>query len=178
VWLRSGDPHEAPAICFNYLQEEEDRVTFRAAVRLTREIFAQPAFDPWRGAEVLPGTEVTSDDEIDAWVAGHAETAYHPSCTCPMGVGPQAVVDPQLRVHGVEGLRVVDSSVMPVITNGNLNAPTIMIAEKASDLILGREPLASSNAAVGRAEDWETRQRPGLPVRSAPTPNQHPNGET
>jgi choline dehydrogenase len=168
VRLRSADPREAPSLLFNYLAEEEDRVTFRRAVRLTREIFAQPAFDPWRGREVLPGPEVVADDEIDAWVSGHAETAYHPSCTCPMGTGPDAVVDPELRVHGVDALRVVDSSIMPVITNGNLNAPTIMIGEMASDMILGRTPLAPSNAAVGWVEDWQVRQRAGAAARPDP----------
>ncbi len=168
VRLRSADPHEAPEILFNYLSDQEDRATFRRAVRLTREIFAQPAFDPWRGREVLPGPDVATDDEIDAWVAGHAETAYHPSCSCPMGTDPGAVVDPELMVHGIEALRVVDSSIMPVITNGNLNAPTIMIGEKASDMILGRRPLAPSDAAVGWVEDWQNRQRSGTPARPNP----------
>ena len=168
VRLRSADPHAAPEILFNYLAEEEDRLTFRRAVRLTREIFAQPAFDPYRGREVLPGPDVVADDEIDAWVAGHAETAYHPSCTCPMGTGEGAVVDAALRVHGVERLRVVDSSIMPVITNGNLNAPTIMIGEKASDMILGRPALAPSNAAVGWADGWQDRQRSGTALRPDP----------
>jgi len=169
VWLASGDPAVAPHMRFNYLAEEEDRATFRRAVRLTREIFAQPALDPYRDEEILPGPAVQSDAEIDAWVAGHAETAYHPSCTCPMGTGPDAVVDAELRVHGIDGLRVVDSSVMPEITNGNLNAPTIMIAEKASDLILGRPPLTASQAEVGWVEAWEQTQRSGTPLRPVAT---------
>ncbi len=141
VTLGSADPGEKPKLMFNYLSEEEDVLAFRRALRITREIFAQPAFDRWRGPELLPGPAVESDDEIDAWVAQHAETAYHPSCTCPMGLGAGGVLDPELRVHGVERLRVADSSVMPEITNGNLNAPTIMIGEKAADLILRRAPL-------------------------------------
>jgi len=169
VWLASSDPAVAPHMRFNYLAEEEDRATFRRAVRLTREIFAQPALDPYRGEEILPGPAVQSDAEVDAWVAGHAETAYHPSCTCPMGTGPDAVVDAELRVHGIDGLRVVDSSVMPEITNGNLNAPTIMIAERASDLILGRPPLTASQAEVGWVEAWEQTQRSGTPLRPVAT---------
>ena len=165
VWLRSAEPADKPCIRFNYLTEEEDRATFRRVVRLTREIFAQPAFDPYRGKEVLPGVDVVTDEALDTWTANHAETAYHPSCTCPMGKGEEAVVDTQLRVHGIGGLRVVDSSIMPVITNGNLNAPTIMIGEKASDMILGRDPLLPSNAAVGYADNWETMQRPGAAQR-------------
>jgi choline dehydrogenase len=168
VWLRSPDPNDAPSMRFDYLSDEEDRTTFRSAVRLTREIFAQAAFDPWRGEEVLPGPGVSTDDELDAWVADHAETAYHPSCTCPMGTGPDAVVDARLNVHGIDRLRVVDSSVMPVITNGNLNAPTIMIGEKASDMILGKSPLPPSDADVGYAEGWQTKQRPGTADRRDP----------
>lgn len=169
VRLRSADPREAPHIRFNYLEKEEDRTAFRNAIRLTREIFAQPAFDPFRGEEVLPGKHVAGDDALDAWTADHASTAYHPSCTCPMGTGSGAVVDSQLKVHGIEGLRVVDSSIMPVITNGNLNAPTIMIAEKASDMILGREPLAPADADVGHADNWQTTQRPRMPQRHLET---------
>lgn len=167
VRLRSADPHEAPSMLFNYLAEEEDRVTFRRALHLTREIFAQPAFDPFRGREVLPGPDVVDDAALDAWIAANAGTAYHPSCTCPMGEGPGAVVDSELRVHGVEALRVADSSIMPVITNGNLNAPTIMIGEKASDMILGRAPLPPSQAAVGWVDNWQTSQRTGSPRRPA-----------
>jgi len=165
VRLSSAAPADKPHIRFNYLAEEDDRATFRRAIRLTREIFAQPAFDPYRGKEVLPGEDAISDEALDVWTADHAETAYHPSCTCPMGTGTDAVVDAELRVHGIAGLRVVDSSVMPVITNGNLNAPTIMIGEKASDMILGRDPLPPSNAAVGYAENWDLTQRPGAARR-------------
>jgi choline dehydrogenase len=133
----------------------------RACVRLTREIFAQPAFDPYRGREIQPGAGCMSDEAIDAFVRERVDSAYHPSCTCKMGSrgDPSAVVDLETRVIGVEGLRVVDSSIMPSITNGNLNAPTIMLAEKAADMILGRDPLPASNAPYYIAPDWETKQR-------------------
>ncbi len=166
VKLRSSDPREAPSMFFNYLNHSEDRRVFRDGIRLTREIFAQPAFDPYRGAELAPGKDVRTDDEIDHWVADNAETGYHPCGTCKMGTDEMAVVDPETRVHGMENLRVADSSLMPFITNGNLNAPTIMIGEKASDHILGKDPLAPSNAAVYKAEDWQENQRTGTPVRS------------
>ncbi len=166
VRLRTGDASGPPEISINYLDHEEDRLNFRLGVELTREIIAQPAFDPYRGPEIAPGPEVNSDDEIDAWVAGYGSTAYHPCGSCRMGTDDGAVVDPQTRVRGVEGLRVVDSSIMPFITNGNLNAPTIMIGEKAADIILGRDPLPPSNAPVHCAEDWEGAQRTGSPERA------------
>lgn len=161
VRLASADPFAAPRIRFNYLTHPDDRVEFRAAVRLTREIFAQPAFAPYRGREIQPGAEVTSDEAIDAFVRAKVESAYHPSCTCRMGspADPLAVLDPQMRVIGVEGLRVVDSSAMPSITNANLNAPTIMMAEKAADHILGKPLLAPSNAPVYVAPNWQSAQR-------------------
>jgi choline dehydrogenase len=161
VRLRSADPAEAPLIQFNYLSHPDDWAEMRACVRLTREIFAQEAFDPYRGREIQPGVDCVSDEGIDAFVRGRAESAYHPSCTCRMGSAkdPLAVVDPETRVIGVEALRVVDSSIMPSITNGNLNAPTIMIGEKAADIIRGREPLPASNAPYYVAKDWELRQR-------------------
>ncbi len=151
--LRSADPREPPSILFNYMATEGDRQEMRAAVRLTREIFAQPAFEPYRGPELAPGPEVASDGEIDAFVRAHAESAYHPSCSCKMGPDsdPSAVVDGECRVHGVEGLRVVDASIMPSIVSGNLNAPTIMLAEKAADLIRGRPPLEPLDAPVAIA---------------------------
>jgi choline dehydrogenase len=131
------------------MSRDEDWVQMRACVRLTREIFAQQAFDRYRGRELQPGADVKSDAEIDAFIRERVQTAYHPSCTCKMGRAedPLAVVDAEARVRGVTGLRVVDSSIMPSVTTGNLNAPTIMIAEKASDHILGR----ASPARVGRA---------------------------
>ncbi len=161
VSLRSADPAEAPAIRFNYMSHPDDWAEMRAAVRLTREIFAQPAFAPYRGAEIQPGADVTGDEDIDAFIRRHVESAYHPCSTCRMGRvdDPEAVVGPDARVIGVEGLRVADSSIMPTITTGNLNAPTIMLAEKASDHIRGRRPLPPSNAPFHRAENWEVAQR-------------------
>jgi len=161
VRLRSSDPAEPPLIQFNYMSHPDDWLEMRACVLLTREIFAQKAFDLYRGREIQPGADCVSDEAIDAFVRDHVESAYHPSCTCKMGSAsdPLAVVDPQTRVIGVEALRVVDSSIVPSITNGNLNAPTIMIAEKAADLIRGREPLPPSNARYHVAPDWERRQR-------------------
>jgi choline dehydrogenase len=161
VRLASADPHQAPRIQFNYMSHPDDWTEMRACVRLTREIFAQPAFDPYRGREIQPGADVTSDEAIDAFIRRHVESALHPSCTCKMGSpdDPMAVVDPETRVIGLEGLRVVDSSIMPSVTTGNLNAPTIMIGEKAADHILGRPMLAPSNAPYHVAPDWRTAQR-------------------
>src|SRR5699024_9161868 len=136
-------------------------------IKLTREIFAQPAFDAYRGAEMGPGPDVQSDAEIDAWIRANVESAYHPSCTCAMGSGEDAVVDGDGRVHGVRNLRVVDASIMPSIVSGNLNAPTIMLAEKLADAIRGREPLAPADVDVYTAPDWQTSQRTGTPVRGA-----------
>ena len=148
VRLRSADPLAAPAIRFNYMATEQDRREMRAAVRLTREIFAQAAFDPYRGAELQPGAGVASDAEIDAFVRAKAESAYHPSCTCRMGTDEAAVVDSAGRVHGTEALRVVDASIMPSIVSGNLNAATIMLAEKLADAVLGKAPLPPLAVAV------------------------------
>ncbi len=159
--IRSGDPEEKPSILFNYLAHEADRKGWVACVRLTREIIAQAAMDPYRGPEIEPGEEIVSDEAIIDWVREAGESAYHPSCTCKMGGDddPLAVLDPECRVRGVEALRVVDSSIFPTITNGNLNAPSIMVGEKAADLILGRDPLPASNAPVWIHPEWETRQR-------------------
>jgi choline dehydrogenase len=161
VRLKSADPKDHPRVQFNYMSHPDDWTEMRACVRLTREIFAQAAFDPYRGREISPGADIVSDDDIDAFIRERVESAYHPSCTCKMGAkdDPMAVVDCETRVIGVEGLRIVDSSIMPSITSGNLNAPTIMIGEKAADLILGRSPLAPSNAPYFEARDWETTQR-------------------
>ncbi len=154
-WVRitSANPLDKPRIRFNYLSHPDDWTEMRACVRLTREIFAQPAFDPYRGREIQPGADVTSDAAIDEFVRAKVESAYHPSCSCKMGASgdPMAVVDPQTRVHGIDGLRVVDSSIMPSVTTGNLNAPTIMLAEKAADHILGRPMLAPSTAVHNQA---------------------------
>jgi choline dehydrogenase len=143
------------------MSHEEDWREMRACVRLTREIFAQDAFARYRGEELQPGATVQSDAQIDAFIAEKIETAYHPSCSCRMGSpnDPGAVVDPQARVIGLDALRVVDSSIMPTITNGNLNAPTIMIAEKVADLILGRTPLPVADVPVYRAANWASAQR-------------------
>jgi choline dehydrogenase len=169
-WVRitSGDPRSKPKILFNYMEHEDDRTNFRACLRLSREIIAQPAMDPYRGEEIQPGLSVDSDEEMDAWIRRNCESAYHPSCTCKIGAegDPLAVLDPDCRVRGVEGLRVVDSSIFPTITNGNLNAPTIMVAEKAADIILGNEPLPASNAPYYLDDEWETRQRTGEPLRA------------
>ncbi|MGF1610671.1 MAG: choline dehydrogenase [Kiloniellales bacterium] len=168
-WLRiaSADPRAKPKVLFNYMQEEADCEAFRACIRLTREIMAQPAMDPYRDSEIQPGEAITSDEAIDAWVRENAESAYHPSCTCRIGGDgdPMAVLDPDCRVRGIEALRVVDSSVFPTVTNGNLNAPTIMVGEKAADLIRGRDPLPASNAETWIDPDWRTRQRQGQPQR-------------
>ena len=161
VRLKSPDPAAPPAIQFNYMSHPDDWIEMRACVRLTREIFAQPAFDRYRGREIQPGATCVSDEAIDDFVRDKVDSAYHPSCSCKMGsrADPSAVVDPETRVIGVEGLRVVDSSIMPSITNGNLNAPTIMIGEKAADMILDRDPLPASNAPFYVDADWETKQR-------------------
>jgi len=161
VRLASANPREKPKVLFNYMSHEDDRIEMRACVRLTREIFGQHAFDTYRGEELQPGKDIVSDEAIDAFVRQKAESAYHPCGTCKMGdpADPMAVVDPETRVIGLGGLRVVDTSIMPQVTTGNLNAPAIMIGEKASDLILGREPLPASNAPYFMAPDWQSRQR-------------------
>jgi choline dehydrogenase len=160
VRLKSPDPRDQPTIRFNYLSEPDDWIEMRACVRLTREIFAQPAFARYRGRELAPGAQVQTDDEIDAFIRDKVESAYHPSCSCKMGAAsdPKAVVDPEARVYGLEGLRVVDSSIMPSVTTGNLNAPTIMLAEKAADHILGQR-LAPDDAPFYRAPNWQGAQR-------------------
>ncbi|WP_159712764.1 choline dehydrogenase [Geminicoccus flavidas] len=161
ITLRSADPRVHPRIQPNYLAEERDRIEMRRSIELSREIFAQPAFDPYRGPEVMPGAYVQSAAELDEFVRRKADSAYHPCGTCKMGdpADPMTVVDPQCRVVGLAGLRVVDASIMPSEPSGNLNAPTIMIAEKAADILRGREPLPRSNAPVYSAPDWQTRQR-------------------
>jgi len=161
VALRSNDPRDHPSILFNYMSTEADKREMRAAVRLTREVFAQEAFDRFRGDELAPGPQATSDAALDAFVRAKGESAYHPCGTCKMGVGEDAdaVVDEALQVHGIAGLRVVDASVMPSIVSGNLNAPTTMIAEKAADEIRGCSPLPPSGAAVYEPDNWQNAQR-------------------
>jgi choline dehydrogenase len=161
VRLASNKPHDQPIIQFNYMSHADDREEMRACVRLTREIFAQPAFDRYRGREIQPGSAVQSDTDIDAFIRGKIESAYHPSCTCKMGAADDtmAVVDAQARVHGIERLRVVDSSIMPSITTGNLNAPTIMLAEKAADHILGKALLPPEDVPLYTSPNWNSAQR-------------------
>ncbi len=161
VTLRSSDPFEKPKILFNYMSHPDDWTDFRHAVRLTREIFGQAALDPYRGREISPGADVQSDEEIDDFLREHAESAFHPCGTCKMGAAtdPMAVVDPQCRVIGVEGLRVADSSIFPRVTNGNLNGPSIMTGEKASDHILGRDPLPRSNQEPWINPRWQVSDR-------------------
>ena len=146
ITLQNSDPLAPPKIEFNYMSHPEDWEIFRHCIRLTRDIFGQQAFDPYRGKEIQPGKDHQSDEELDAFIADHAESAYHPCGTCKMGAAsdPMAVVDPECKVIGVDGLRVVDSSIFPRITNGNLNGPSIMVGEKASDHILGEGMLPSS----------------------------------
>jgi len=144
VKIKSTDPTVYPALRFNYLSTDQDRREWVEAIHCARDILNQPAFDPYNGGEVSPGPSVETNEEILDWVGRDGETAYHPSCTCKMGTDEKAVVDPEtMRVHGVEGLRVVDSSVIPYLTNANNYAPTMMLAEKAADLILGEESLVN-----------------------------------
>ncbi|MEM7294786.1 MAG: GMC oxidoreductase, partial [Pseudomonadota bacterium] len=159
-WVRatSPDASDKPKILFNYLQHSEDIEGFRACVRLTREIIGQTAMDNFRGPEIQPGESIQTDEQIDAFVRRAVESAYHPSCTCKMGTDAMAVVDPDVRVHGMENLRVADSSIFPTIPNGNLNAPTIMTAERAADIIKGKV-LPPDDAPVQLGGDWESLQR-------------------
>jgi choline dehydrogenase len=161
VRLASRDVRDKPRILFNYLSHPEDWIEMRACVRLTREIFAQPAFEPYRGREIQPGATVQTDEQIDAFIRDKVESAYHPSCSCKMGAAndAMAVVDPELKVRGLERLRVVDSSIMPQVTTGNLNAPTIMLAEKAADHIIGRGMLAAEATPYYAAANWVAAQR-------------------
>ena len=157
----SPDPKAAPKLNFNYMSHEDDWKEFRACIRLTREIIGQPALKSFAGDEIQPGNDVTSDEAIDRFIREHAESAYHPCGTCRMGAvkDPGAVVDPNLRVIGLEGIRVADTSVFPSITNGNLNGPALMVGEKASDIILGRDPLPASNMQPWINPDWQISQR-------------------
>jgi choline dehydrogenase len=151
VKIVSRDPRVHPALRFNYLSTEQDRREWVEAVRVARGILNQPALEPFNGGETSPGPAVQTDEEILDWVAREAETALHPSCTARMGVDDMAVVDPgSMRVHGLSGLRVVDASVMPYVTNGNIYAPVMMVAEKAADLILGNTPPPPDPVAFHR----------------------------
>ncbi|MFD1193251.1 choline dehydrogenase [Seohaeicola saemankumensis] len=161
VMLRSADPAADPLIRFNYMSDPQDWWEFRQCIRLTREIFAQEAFKPFVKHEIQPGAAMQTDADLDDFIREHAESAYHPCGTCKMGRAddPEAVVDPQARVIGVQGLRVADSSIFPRITNGNLNAPSIMVGEKVSDHLLGRDPLPADNHRPWIHPDWQTVQR-------------------
>ncbi|MDR0810530.1 MAG: choline dehydrogenase [Gemmobacter sp.] len=161
VTLRSGDPRVPPRILFNYMSHEADWDDFRRCIRLTREIVGQEAFRPFLRSEIQPGVNVQSDDELNAFIKAHVESAFHPCGTCRMGAAsdPMAVVDPEARVIGVEGLRLADSSIFPRVTNGNLNGPSIMTGEKAADHILGRQMLAPSNLEPWINPGWQDSQR-------------------
>ncbi|MDO7568943.1 MAG: GMC oxidoreductase, partial [Paracoccaceae bacterium] len=161
ITLRSADPKDNPKIFFNYMSQDSDWQDFRQIIRLTREIFAQSPMHFYVKNEIQPGDAVQSDADLDAMVCAHAESAYHPCGTARMGRAddPLAVVDPECRVIGVEGLRVADSSIFPRIPNGNLNGPSIMVGEKAADHILGKAPLAASNLAPWINPAWRTAQR-------------------
>jgi choline dehydrogenase len=161
VTLRSADPKDDPRILFNYMSDPQDWEDFRTCIRLTREIFAQDAFKPFVKHEIQPGEAMQSDDELNGFIREHVESAYHPCGTCRMGRASDkgAVVNPQGQVIGVDGLRVADSSIFPRITNGNLNAPSIMVGEKISDHVLGLDPLPRANDRPWIHPDWETSQR-------------------
>ena len=161
VKLTSNDPKALPSILFNYMSQERDWADFRHCIRLTREIFNQPAFEPFKGREISPGDQAQSDDELNDVIRDEVESAYHPCGTARMGRAddPMAVVDPECRVIGVEGLRLADSSIFPRIPNGNLNGPSIMVGEKAADHILGRRPLAASNLRPWINPNWQTSDR-------------------
>lgn len=157
IHVKSKDPRQHPSILFNYMSSPQDWQEFRDGIRITREIMAQPALDAFRGRELSPGAHLQSDAELDEFIRSHAETAFHPSCSCKMGSDEMAVVDGQGRVHGLQGLRVIDASIMPEIITGNLNATTIMLAEKIVDRIRGRAPLPRSNAKYHVAGDAPLR---------------------
>ncbi|MBL8583278.1 MAG: choline dehydrogenase [Rhizobiaceae bacterium] len=161
IALRSPDPAAKPLIRFNYMSHPDDWSDFRHCIRLTREIFGQAAFDPYRGRELSPGKDVQTDDQLDDFIRQHVESAYHPCGSCRMGRAddPMSVVDPECRVIGVEGLRVADSSIFPRVTNGNLNSPSIMTGEKASDHILGKTPLTPSNQEPWINPRWRVSDR-------------------
>ena len=167
VRINSSDPKAKPTIIFNYMETEQDRQDWRDCIRLTREILSQPALDDFNAGEASPGIDVSSDEEIDAWVRANVESAYHPSCSCKMGSldDPMTVVNNEGQVNGIENLRVIDSSVFPTIPNGNLNGPTIMLAEKMADSVLGKKPLVSSDVNVWIDSSWKELQRLSNPKR-------------
>ena len=168
VEITSADPAADPSILFNYLQHEDDIAAWRQCIRLTREIIAQPAMDAYRGDELQPGLDISSDEDIDRWVRENIESAYHPCGTARMGRAddPMSVVDTACKLLGLDGVRVVDASIFPTVPYGNINAPTIMAAEKAADAILGKAPLAPLAAPAWIDPNWETKQRLGEPARA------------
>jgi len=161
MWLQSKDPRQHPLLDANYLSNERDKWEFRQCIRLSREIFAQDAFAPFRGRELAPGEDATTDEQLDEYVRTNADSAYHPSCTCKMGSAsdPMAVTDAQGRVNGLQGLRIVDASIMPSVVSGNLNGPVVMMAEKLADAIKGVSPLPPSDAAVWSPKSLMETQR-------------------
>ena len=168
VRIRSRDPRQPPALQFNYLSTDQDRREWVEAIRVARRILNQAAFADYNGGEISPGPGVETDAEILDWVRRDAETALHPTCTAKMGTGPDAVLDPRsMRVHGVDGLRVVDASVFPYVTNGNTYAPTMMVAEKSADLILGNTPLPPADTPFFRLRDGSPLYPPGDPRNSS-----------
>jgi choline dehydrogenase len=165
VKIKSADPKQYPALRFNYLSTENDRQEWIEAIHVARSILTQPAFAPYNDGELSPGPSVKTDEEILDWVSKDAETALHPSCTAKMGTDAMAVVDPtSMRVHGVEGLSVVDASVLPYVTNGNIYAPIMMVAEKAADLILGNTPLPAAGVPYYRYRDDMPLDPPSTPA--------------
>jgi choline dehydrogenase len=157
----SKDPRRKPVLRFNYLSTEQDKREWVEAIRVTRAILDAPAFAPFSGGEISPGKEVETEEQILDWVRKDAETALHPSCTAKMGTDERSVVDPlSMQVHGVDGLRVVDASVFPYVTNGNIYAPTMMAAEKAADLILGNTPLPPEPVPFYRHGQAEAARAP------------------
>ncbi len=159
ITLASGDPTAAPRIDPNMMATERDREDMRQGITLTREIMAQPALAPFRGPEIGPGPEITSDADLDAHIRSRAESAFHLCGSCKMGIDDMAVVDAECRVRGIEGVRIIDASIIPSMVSGNLNAPVMMMGEKAADMILGKAPVDPSNAPVYVADYWETNQR-------------------
>ncbi len=159
VRLRDADPHSLPRVRFNYMSHPDDWTEMRACIRLSREIFSQPAMQPYAGAELAPGASAQSDAALDAFIRAKVESAYHPCGTCRMGTDPLAVVDPDCRVIGLQNLRVVDASIMPQATAGDLNGPTIMLAERAADIILQRQLPESVDAPLMASNDWQNQQR-------------------
>ena len=167
VRIKSRDPREHPSMRFNYLSTANDRKEWVEAIRVARDILNQPAFAAYNDGELSPGPSVETDEEILDWVRADAETALHPSCTAKMGIDEMSVVDPTtMKVHGTEGLRVVDASVFPFVTNGNIYAPVMMVAEKAADLIAGNTPLATGRRAVLPLSG----RHPAVPTRRQPQP--------